>query len=284
MNFTASHNPPQYNGLKFSSAWGGPALPETTKEIEARANALLEKSCAAPLPLGEAREKGIAEEIDLRKAYLDDLKKKIDIETIRKSKLKVACDLLYGTGRDYLDTALRDAGCLVTAIHDYRDTMFGGHAPEPSEENLAELSALMKKGKFDIGLAVDGDCGPFRRPGYGRRLYQPQPGACAGARLSVPHTRMEGRGRALHRDVAPDRCGREEAWDRGLRDRRRVQIHRRPPGAGQDHIRRGRERRHDDQGPRPREGRHHRLHARGGDGRPRKKVHRGHAEDGSTRK
>lgn len=161
INFTASHNPPQYNGLKYSPAWGGPALPETTKDIETRANALLEKNCIAPLPLVAAREKGIAEEVDLRKAYLDDLRKKIDFDTIRKAKMKVACDLLYGTGRDYLDTTLRDAGCLVTAIHGHRDTMFGGHAPEPSEENLAELSTLMQKGKFDVGLAVDGDADRF---------------------------------------------------------------------------------------------------------------------------
>jgi alpha-D-glucose phosphate-specific phosphoglucomutase len=161
INFTASHNPPQYNGLKFSSAWGGPALPETTKDIETKANALLEKSCITTLSLSEALHKGLAEEIDLRKAYLDDLKKKIDIETIRKARLKVAVDLLYGTGRDYLDSALRDAGCAVTAIHGNRDTMFGGHSPEPSEENLAELSAIMKKGKFDVGLAVDGDADRF---------------------------------------------------------------------------------------------------------------------------
>lgn len=161
INFTASHNPPHYNGLKFSPAWGGPALPETTKDIEARANALLEKNCAAPLSLIDAKGKNMAEEVDLRKAYLDDLKKKIDFDTIRKSKLKVSCDLLYGTGRDYLDTALRDAGCLVTVIHGYRDTMFGGHSPEPSEENLAELSTVMQKGKFDIGLAVDGDADRF---------------------------------------------------------------------------------------------------------------------------
>ena len=157
INFTASHNPPLYNGLKFSPAWGGPALPETTKEIETRANALLEKNSVAVISLAEAKEKGLAEEVDLRKVYLDDLKKKIDMETIRKAKLKVAVDLLYGTGRDYLDTALRDAGCAVTVIHGHRDTMFGGRSPEPSEGNLAELAALISKGKFDIGLAVDGD-------------------------------------------------------------------------------------------------------------------------------
>jgi alpha-D-glucose phosphate-specific phosphoglucomutase len=161
INFTASHNSPQYNGLKFSPAWGGPALPETTKDIEARANALLEKNAIATSPIAEAKEKGIAEDIDLRKAYLDDLRKKIDIDAIRKSKLKVAVDLLYGAGRDYLDSALRDAGCAVTLIHGHRDALFGGHAPDPSETNLAELSGIMKKGKFDVGLAVDGDADRF---------------------------------------------------------------------------------------------------------------------------
>jgi len=161
INFTASHNPPQYNGLKFSPAWGGPALPETTKDIETRANALLEKNSVATISCAEAKAKGLAEEVDLRKVYFEDLKKKVDIEAIRKSKLKVAVDLLYGTGRDYLDSMLRDAGCAVTVIHGNRDTMFGGHSPEPSEKNLAELSSIMKKGRFDIGLAVDGDADRF---------------------------------------------------------------------------------------------------------------------------
>src|SRR5512137_1290152 len=73
INFTASHNPPEYNGLKFSPAWGGPALPETTKDIETRANALLEKNSIATLTLADAKEKGLLEEADLRKIYLDDL-------------------------------------------------------------------------------------------------------------------------------------------------------------------------------------------------------------------
>lgn len=161
INFTASHNPPEYNGLKFSPSWGGPALPETTKDIEARANALLEKNSIPTLTLADAKEKGLLEETDLRKVYLDDIRKKIDIEVIKKAKLKVAVDLLYGTGRDYLDTVLRDAGCAVTLIHGNRDALFGGHSPEPSEENLTELSGIMKKGRFDIGLAVDGDADRF---------------------------------------------------------------------------------------------------------------------------
>ena len=161
INFTASHNPPEYNGLKFSPAWGGPALPETTRDIEARANALVDKNTVSVMPIAEAKQKGMVEDSDLRKAYLDDLRKKINFEPIKKAKLKIAVDLLYGTGRDYLDSVLKDAGCAVTAIHGKRDALFGGHAPEPSEENLAELSAIMKKGRFDLGLAVDGDADRF---------------------------------------------------------------------------------------------------------------------------
>jgi phosphoglucomutase len=161
INFTASHNPPEYNGLKFSPAWGGPALPETTKDIETRANALVDRNSIAVMPLVDAKQKGMVEDADLRRFYLEDLKKKIDFEPIRKAKLKIAVDLLYGTGRDYLDTLLRDAGCAVTVVHGHRDPLFGGRSPEPSEENLAELSEMTRKGRFDIGLAVDGDADRF---------------------------------------------------------------------------------------------------------------------------
>jgi phosphoglucomutase len=161
INFTASHNPPEYNGLKFSPAWGGPALPETTKDIESRANALIEKNTISTMLIVEAKQKGLVEDADLRKAYLDDLRKKIDFEPIKKAKLKIAVDLLYGTGRDYLDSVLRDAGCVITVVHGHRDPLFGGRSPEPSEENLADLSTVMKKGRFDIGLGVDGDADRF---------------------------------------------------------------------------------------------------------------------------
>jgi phosphoglucomutase len=57
--------------------------------------------------------------------------------------------------------SLKDAGCAVTVVHGHRDALFGGRSPEPSEENLFELSSTMKKGKFDIGLAVDGDADRF---------------------------------------------------------------------------------------------------------------------------
>jgi alpha-D-glucose phosphate-specific phosphoglucomutase len=161
INFTASHNPPEYNGLKFSPSWGGPALPETTKDIETRANALIDRNSVPSMPLSEAKQKGMVEDADLRRFYLDDLRKKIDFDPIRKAKLKIAVDVLYGTGRDYLDCLLRDAGCSVSVVHGHRDALFGGRSPEPSEENLSELADVVKKGRFDVGLAVDGDADRF---------------------------------------------------------------------------------------------------------------------------
>ncbi len=161
INFTASHNPPEYNGIKFSPAWGGPALPETTKDIEGRANALIEKNAAPVIPLATEKQKGMVEDADLRRMYLDDLRKKVDFESIRKGKLRIAIDLLYGTGRDYLDCVLKDAGCAVTVLHSHRDALFGGRPPDPSEENLAELAGVLKKGRFDVGLAIDGDADRF---------------------------------------------------------------------------------------------------------------------------
>ncbi|MCW8893064.1 MAG: phosphoglucomutase/phosphomannomutase family protein, partial [Deltaproteobacteria bacterium] len=69
INFTASHNPYDYNGIKFSPAWGGPALPETTGDIEKRANAMLGEIVFKDMPLDVAAEKGLFEVIDPRADY-----------------------------------------------------------------------------------------------------------------------------------------------------------------------------------------------------------------------
>ncbi|MDH4100688.1 MAG: phosphoglucomutase/phosphomannomutase family protein [Nitrospirota bacterium] len=161
INFTASHNPPEYNGIKFSPAWGGPALPETTKAIENIANELMKTFNYREISLDEAKKRGLVTLEDFRPHYLADIKKKINFEAIGKAKLKVGVDVLYGTAKDYLDTLLRDAGCEVTVFHDKRDPYFGGRPPEPAEENIEDLIAGVKLGRFDIGLATDGDADRF---------------------------------------------------------------------------------------------------------------------------
>ena len=148
INFTASHNPPEYQGIKFSTSDGAPALPEITKQIET----IIENA-----PNVIDRDGGSIEEFDPRPEYLDDLKTKINFDAIAKAKGRFAYDALYGTGRGYLDKLLRDIGLEVETIHDWRDVMFGGKSPEPSEKQVGELIETVKTKGLTLGLATDGD-------------------------------------------------------------------------------------------------------------------------------
>ncbi len=148
MNFTASHNPPEYQGIKFSTSDGAPALPEVTKQIEHRiANKMSGYDAAG----------GEIVDFEPRPAYLDDLKTKIRFDVIAAAGGRYAYDAIYGTGRGYLDKALRDHGLEVETIHDWRDVTFGGQSPEPGEEHLDELRAAVTEKGLTLGLATDGD-------------------------------------------------------------------------------------------------------------------------------
>lgn len=157
INFTASHNPPEYNGLKFSTGNGAPALPEVTREIEREIHAVQQRNDR--IDVYEKPE--LIEEIDPKDRYLTELRQKVDVDAIRKSGLRIAIDSLFGTSRDYLDYFLLEAGIEVKIIHNYRDPYFGGFSPECSEKNLAELRKVVTEEKFDLGLATDGDADRF---------------------------------------------------------------------------------------------------------------------------
>lgn len=158
INFTASHNPYDYNGLKYSPEWGGPALPETTRDIEERANAMLGEICYKEMPLDQAFRAGLVEEIDPRGAYFQALGELVDFEAIGKSGMTIAVNPLYGTGRGYLDKLLRQAGVEVVTINDHRDPYFGGLPPEPSKSHIGDFISLVKGDPaISLGLATDGD-------------------------------------------------------------------------------------------------------------------------------
>ena len=169
INFTASHNPPEYNGLKFSTSNGAPALPEITSAIEQEIHQVQEKN--ERLDVYERSE--LIEEIDPKDRYLDELRQKVDVEAIRKSGLRIAIDSLYGTSRDYLDYFLLEAGSEVKIIHNFRDPYFGGFSPECNEKTLAELQTIVKNEKFDLGLATDGDADRFGIIDDRNRFVQP---------------------------------------------------------------------------------------------------------------
>ena len=101
------------------------------------------------------------ERFDPRERYCKFLAAGMDDAAIKKAKLKVVVDPLFGSVRGYLDTLLQRAGCAVEEIHNYRDVLFGGRAPDPAEGNLAELKAKVAEAQADLGLALSGDGGDF---------------------------------------------------------------------------------------------------------------------------
>jgi phosphoglucomutase len=153
INFTASHNPPEYNGIKFSTPDGAPALPEVTKKIEAAIPADPDVS----VPLGS----GKYQQVDVKPEYLKRLGELVDIDAIKKANLKVVFDPFWGAARGYSCHILREHGVHTETVHDYRDVLFGGHAPEPDDHLLADCKARMKETGAAIGIATDGDADRF---------------------------------------------------------------------------------------------------------------------------
>ncbi|HEX4663272.1 MAG TPA: phosphoglucomutase/phosphomannomutase family protein [Terriglobales bacterium] len=156
INFTASHNPPEYNGIKFSTPDGAPALPEVTNAIEKEIAAA---NLQSPNGVGTG---GVAsEEVDVRPDYLKRLAELVDLPAIMKSGIKVVFDPFWGAARGYSDKLLRDSGVSVATVHDYRDVLFGGHAPEPEGKLLDECRTRMKETGAAIGICTDGDADRF---------------------------------------------------------------------------------------------------------------------------
>ena len=174
INFTASHNPPEYNGIKFSTPDGCPALPEVTKKIESEIEGGDHAASTSGI-IGKRNSGAAPESLDVKSGYLKRLGEIVDLEVIRKADLQVCFDPMWGAARGYSDGLLRDAGVKVATVHDYHDVLFGGHAPEPDDHLLEELRVKMRATAAHIGIATDGDAdrfgivdadGTFLQPNY----------------------------------------------------------------------------------------------------------------------
>jgi phosphoglucomutase len=163
INFTASHNPPEYNGIKFSTPDGAPALPEVTKAIEAGIAAYDKSSQSSDSSKGKPEPSRDRERqtVEPKKMYLARLRELVELDVIKKSGIKIAFDPMWGAARSYSDSFLHDAGIAVATVHDYRDVLFGGHAPEPDDELLDDLRHKMREIGASIGIATDGDADRF---------------------------------------------------------------------------------------------------------------------------
>lgn len=148
IQFTASHNPPIYCGLKYITNYGGPAPVEVTDEI----TGYIRNQTRDQRP-----ELPALSSFNPKKEYFSHIKNLIAFDVIKKAKLKVVYDPLYGAGLNYLDYLLNEAGCKTTIIHNKRDPLFGGLLPEPKEEFLYDLKQSVLVNQANIGLATDGD-------------------------------------------------------------------------------------------------------------------------------
>ena len=158
VNITASHNPFGYSGFKFSMPNGAGAPPEFTGKIEAHAAKLLVKGWQPKTALVGTFQ---CKEFDPAPAYLNRIRKLIDLKAIGKAKLRIAVELMHGTGRGYLDTLLKEAGTRITRFQEKLNPLFGGGSPEPNESGMAEAANFVKSGKADLALGLDGDADRF---------------------------------------------------------------------------------------------------------------------------
>jgi len=158
INVTASHNPAEYQGLKFSTSNGAPATPEVTKEIEAN----IARRLAADWSFrGAVIGTYSCKTFNPQPAYFAALRKLVDFSTLKRARLKVAVDLSYGTGHGYLDCLLEGVGAKVTLFHNELDPLFGGHHPEPNAEGMTDAARYVRSGKAQLGLGLDGDADRF---------------------------------------------------------------------------------------------------------------------------
>ncbi len=158
---TASHNPPEYNGIKFIPEYAGPALPETTSLIEREIDKVQLSRRVYELDEQEGRSLGLYQEIDLKQVYSEHIMSLLRTSYFEGRKLKVVVNPMFGAGCSFLDEILQKLGCEVSAINNHRDPLFGGAMPEPVGRLLQDLRAEVLQQKADIGLALDGDADRF---------------------------------------------------------------------------------------------------------------------------
>jgi phosphomannomutase/dTDP-glucose pyrophosphorylase len=156
--FTASHNPPQWNGLKVFRADGSLPLEDETDALTAEANSLTQADVVS-IGLDLATSVGLVAEIDLTNPYIDAIEQIVDVSRIREAGLRVVVDAMYGTSQLTLGTILSDARVRTEFIHDRHNPLFGGRSPAPDPERLSTLIDIVRNSgrRIDLGMATDGD-------------------------------------------------------------------------------------------------------------------------------
>lgn len=158
---TASHNPPEYNGIKYIPDYAGPATPQITKRLENAIEHISTSGQVARISLEEAASKRLLQYIYLRPHYEAHLRRMVRFDVIKEAGLHVVVDAMHGAGIGYVSAILKENGATVSAIRDEEDPLFGGELPEPNEKHLNELKDELLHEGAGLGLATDGDADRF---------------------------------------------------------------------------------------------------------------------------
>jgi alpha-D-glucose phosphate-specific phosphoglucomutase len=155
---TASHNPGRWNGFKFKGEDGASAPKEVTSQIERNIALLFRRKVKRKrLPLDRALRKGLVSCFDPRPSYFAHLSRLVDLGALRRHRLNIIVDSMYGAGAGYFKTILQDGNITVTEINAEKNPSFPEINPEPIARNLTRLSKLVVDHGADLGLATDGD-------------------------------------------------------------------------------------------------------------------------------
>ncbi len=154
---TASHNAARWNGFKYKSEHGSSASSQVSADLEGRLPAILARGAIQRLPLAEGLAQGAIEYLDLAPAYLKRIAEFVDLENIRQAGLRIAVDSMYGAGAGYFRRLLAGGSTQIAESHSRRNVLFPGMRPEPIAQNLAMLSARVRRSGASVGLATDGD-------------------------------------------------------------------------------------------------------------------------------
>ena len=146
--FTASHNPPEYLGIKFIPDYAGPATSEITNKIVSNINQNIDFSTKKVYPV---------EFKSFKEAYFRHIEKIIDFDRIRDAGIQIVYDGLYSASIGYFDELLKRNEINFETLHMEHDVNFGGGMPEPKAQYLCELIDLIARRTNAIGLSNDGD-------------------------------------------------------------------------------------------------------------------------------
>ncbi len=150
---TASHNPAVFNGLKIKTSSGGSADKEITNKVES----LLGKRHLRIMDEKEAKKKKKLRVEDLTGPYLKFIKDFLNLKEVKKLKIKVLIDVMYGSGDSFIEKILGKSRISIDYANNEYNPSFCGIHPEPTEKNIKKTIKKIKKGNYDIGLILDGD-------------------------------------------------------------------------------------------------------------------------------